>query len=406
MLYHLIMLYGRENVWRYRCVLVFLALLIFVVGLVIFMLPTFGYPGSYNIYLSIPIIIEAVRSLFCALYSHGAGKPLRITRGFVLLFFAYLLLFLHVSYWGALISGFIAGLYLMAGASWRIATSLVVRFKRWRIVLYAAIAEFLLGVWTFIPFEFSYSLGQIYWDVGTMIMVYSVNLIFFSWFIFQTQSDKNTIEALTDPPFSRQDAIIHIWTSTGKLSPFMHFISRYIVALNPAGIISTGHATFELEDIYISHYPKDDIDRGGAEFTKILKATRENNVQGLFQPSYVYEQGISSSSNFQIKIPGVNYQKLNYFWQLYRQDTTYNLTYRNCSSVVATALMESVEGYLYECRGGFWLFLRVLFSPELWVASQLRKSARVMAWTPGLVLDYSRAISYLLALPKPLTTKN
>jgi hypothetical protein len=36
----------------------------------------------------------------------------------------------------------------------------------------------------------------------------------------------------------------------------------------------------------------------------------------------------------------------------------------------------------------------------LWVAAQLRKRAATMAWTPGLTLDYARALS-MLADPRP-----
>ncbi|MGE8590767.1 MAG: DUF308 domain-containing protein, partial [Alcaligenes sp.] len=35
-----------------------------------------------------------------------------------------------------------------------------------------------------------------------------------------------------------------------------------------------------------------------------------------------------------------------------------------------------------------------------WVASQIRKRALTMAWTPGLTLDYARAMS-MLADPRP-----
>ncbi|MGB9330458.1 MAG: hypothetical protein WCB10_06795 [Steroidobacteraceae bacterium] len=46
-------------------------------------------------------------------------------------------------------------------------------------------------------------------------------------------------------------------------------------------------------------------------------------------------------------------------------------------------------------------FLRSLCNPELWVASQLRKYAEAMAWTPGLVLDYARALRVAIN-PPPL----
>ena len=40
--------------------------------------------------------------------------------------------------------------------------------------------------------------------------------------------------------------------------------------------------------------------------------------------------------------------------------------------------------------------------PELWVAAQIRKRAATMAWTPGLTLDYARALS-MLADPRPFS---
>ena len=44
--------------------------------------------------------------------------------------------------------------------------------------------------------------------------------------------------------------------------------------------------------------------------------------------------------------------------------------------------------------------MRLWLTPELWVAAQLRKRAMTMAWTPGLVLDYARAVSMLVD-PRP-----
>ncbi|MNR12551.1 hypothetical protein D3C85_1289130 [compost metagenome] len=46
------------------------------------------------------------------------------------------------------------------------------------------------------------------------------------------------------------------------------------------------------------------------------------------------------------------------------------------------------------------MLIRLLLTPELWVASQIRKRALTMAWTPGLTLDYARAMS-MLADPRP-----
>ena len=38
------------------------------------------------------------------------------------------------------------------------------------------------------------------------------------------------------------------------------------------------------------------------------------------------------------------------------------------------------------------VLLRLLANPDLWLAAVLRARAESMTWTPGLVLDYARAI--------------
>jgi hypothetical protein len=44
----------------------------------------------------------------------------------------------------------------------------------------------------------------------------------------------------------------------------------------------------------------------------------------------------------------------------------------------------------------------MMFTPEIWVASQIRKRAVTMAWTPGMVLDYARALRAVVH-PRPLS---
>lgn len=60
---------------------------------------------------------------------------------------------------------------------------------------------------------------------------------------------------------------------------------------------------------------------------------------------------------------------------------------RRMFSTAAVIAAATIFGLTYRIAS----FLRSLCNPELWVASQLRKHAEAMAWTPGLVLDYVRA---------------
>ncbi|KAG0754658.1 hypothetical protein G6F22_020888 [Rhizopus arrhizus] len=104
-----------------------------------------------------------------------------------------------------------------------------------------------------------------------------------------------------------------------------------------------------------------------------------------------------------VRIRNYDPDKLAAFWNEYRQNSTYNLTHRNCSSSVARALdaaLDGVVGRLHGSRAGWRVLIRLLLTPELWVASQIRKRAMTMAWTPGLTLDYARAMS-MLADPRP-----
>jgi hypothetical protein len=58
---------------------------------------------------------------------------------------------------------------------------------------------------------------------------------------------------------------------------------------------------------------------------------------------------------------------------------------------VALALDAALEGSLG--GRGMWLrSLRLLANPDLWLAAVLRARAETMTWTPGLVLDYARAM--------------
>ena len=49
-----------------------------------------------------------------------------------------------------------------------------------------------------------------------------------------------------------------------------------------------------------------------------------------------------------------------------------------------------------------WLrSLRLLANPDLWLAAVLRARAETMTWTPGLLLDYARAMRRVVE-PRPI----
>ncbi|EKT63304.1 membrane-bound protease [Providencia alcalifaciens Dmel2] len=401
MIYIMTMLYGRNTAKKYFWFILALTLFGVFIGACFFLLPFFADPHEYMIFLCIPILLEAIRSFVCSAYCQGATRGLRISRGLVLLLMVYIVLFSKIHAWETVLSGFITGLYLMVSAIWKMSNSVVLKFQRWKLMFTVSIIEFLLGLWNFIPWSFDYSSRQVYWDVGTLIMIFSLDSFFVYYFVVSSRisDDVDQITFVRNHSSSdRESGTLHVWTTTGQLPLFFKIIQRYIVSRNSQGVISTGHVAFELDEIYISHYPEKDIDRDTAQFLQILKSTEENNDTGVFQISYLDEMKIAPPPNFKLTIEGISKEKLDAFWREYSKDTTYNLTNRNCSTVVSLALIKSTEGYFTEKKGGFMLLLKLLFSPELWVMSQLRKHASIMTWTPGIVLDYSRAMSVLLKM--------
>src|SRR5690606_5721900 len=122
-------------------------------------------------------------------------------------------------------------------------------------------------------------------------------------------------------------------------------INRYIAAVDSNGVISTGHAALEMApSVYISHYPAVELDRSPDQFARTLRATTDNDVPGRFLGSYEKESAEWCPSTVQVSIKNIDRSKLIAFWDHYRQDNTYNLTNRNCSSTVADALDAALEG--------------------------------------------------------------
>jgi hypothetical protein len=210
------------------------------------------------------------------------------------------------------------------------------------------------------------------------------------------------------PPEPHETALtVHVWTPVGSAKAEARrqlIVDRYIAAVDRNGAISTGHAALESpEGIYISLYPAVEIERSPQEFSRMLRATRDNDIPGVFQPDYETESKAWCPSTMQVRIRNYDPDRLARFWEAYKLNPTYNLTYRNCSSTVARALEAAIEGAsarVWGSGGGWQPLIRIMTTPELWVAAQVRKRAATMAWTPGLTLDYARALS-MLADPRP-----
>lgn len=363
------------------------------------------------IYFIIPLVIDAAISLLAAFGTSGTLRSLRI--GKAVLFLSIVLVVVEAPWHEDMIVGILSGTFMFADAAWRGASAYVVRSARWRLLLAGAVFEFLMGIWAIVPWPTNWA-GEVGADAGMLIVVSGAGLCGLGLRIRRLPRNmpmsailtrgwpSETEEASPQEASSPQERVpgtvtIHVWTPTGALAPVG--IRRYVVAFNEQGGLSTGHAALDASpDIYISHYPAAEISREQSAFKQTLRATPSNDVPGSFQSTYAEESADWCPSTKRVRLEGLDIRAILAFWKAYRRDTTYNLTNRNCSSGVAKALDAGLEG-MFEVRARSPYFLmRLLFLPELWVAGVLRRRAAAMAWTPGMVLDYARAVRHVIRL--------
>jgi len=191
--------------------------------------------------------------------------------------------------------------------------------------------------------------------------------------------------------------IVHVWTAVDAVDDDkdrirLPLIERYIASMTKKGRVSTGHVALECEDgLYISHHPRVRLAITQANLVGHLRATSGNDHPGVWLPCYAEEAAATRPSTHKLHFRIYNRSYLQAFWDVYRQDDTYNLTHRNCSVVVTQAVDAAMEGVFADKP--FWrTLLRLALHPDVWMAGSARVRAESMAWTPGLALDYVSAI--------------
>lgn len=363
------------------------------------------------------LLPEAALSLLAALGTSGTARRLRMVKGLALLFIAILLLSGYPK--ANFILALILGIGFLVDGVLRIASAWVVRFSGWRWTTAGGILEIVFAIGTLQPWPTWYE-GTVGCNVGLIMTVAGLGIIHLALRLRRLPPGGSITMLLHRSPLAqalmhfssdRQEEApapspgnltVHVWTPTGTLSTPLHrrAVDRYIAAVDAEGVISTGHAALELPpDLYISHYPAVEIDRSSADFARVLRATAENDVPGRFLPSYAKESAEWCPSTAQVVFREFNAARLRAFWDNYRKNTTYNLTGRNCSSAVALALDAALEGIFVRRRWPVISALGAITNPELWAAGLIREQAESMAWTPGLVLDYARAMSAVVHPP-------
>jgi Uncharacterized conserved protein len=357
------------------------------------------------------LVIEGAVELIAAL-SRGVRKHwVDALRGLVFLLAAFLIF--NVPWDDNIGAALVFGSAFLVDGIFRIASAYVVRSPRWRVGIVAGLIEvglalMILFAWPIphlltVPFCFAlllltsgYALVRMSLPLRRLPDGASITSLPFyaarNWW----QGGKVHPVVGEGQPAADGDHVlnVHVWTAVGSAEDPERrlLIDRYVAAVDRKGVISTGHAALEMPpDLYISHYPADDIDHSPEDFRPLLLATRENDVPGRFNESLQAEAAAWCMPDQKVTFRRFNPRALRTFWDAYSRDNTYNLTARNCSTTVIQALDAAMEG---ACDTGRpWRdCLRIVSDPNFWLMRIVRGRAEAMTWTPGLVLDYARLL--------------
>ncbi len=373
-------------------------------------------------FFALLFVLDGIATLVIAQSGVGGQRVLRYAKGSFTLLAGLLILAGH--HHGHFLLSMIFGLLFLADGLLQCIAAYVVRYPRWRYVFAAGLVEIALAVFFFQPYPTHY-VGTVPYCLGLFLIFSGLKLLSLGRQVknlddhpglvsnphperMPSTADKARPKLFDGPPAESERALtVHVWTPTGSAkneTVRYPVIDRYIATVDIHGVLSTGHAALESpEGVYVSLYPAQEIDHSPEQFGALLRATADNDVAGVFQTDYATESKAWCPSTAQVRIRNYDAAKLAAFWAKYRKNTTYNLTHRNCSNSVSAALEAALDGVIGRLHGpsaGWSVMLRLVLTPELWVASQIRKRALTMAWTPGLTLDYARALS-MLADPRP-----
>ncbi len=364
------------------------------------------------------LLFEGLLGLFIGIASPSrAGRVFTVARSVVLAALGILIIDLPLRNDTAV--AILFGIAFVVDGAARILSSWVVRFPRWRIMAAVGAAEVVFAAlvvsdWPMphrynVPVCMSLLLivsGWVVLRTALMLRTHLDEVAILALPVFGARDWYDNAPVLVDddsaPPSRPQrhaePMTVRVWTPVGSadVRGRRPLIDRYIAAVDTEGSISTGHSALELgPDLYISHYPAQEIETGASEFTRRLRASAENNVRGRFQPSYAQESANWCEADQRVDFHTYDTRRLRAYWAGYRQDDTYNLTNRNCSVAVAAALDSALEGALATRMP--WLRLAMLLlNPDLWAAAYIRSRAQSMSWTPGLVLDYARTLKRIV----------
>ena len=397
-----LLLVGRAAVGRHWRFLLSVGLLWALAGIVVLVDSLDGAIHVPDRWFGVILLIDGLISLAVSALVTGTARRMRLFQGVLLTLMAVLILIAtrHSNFLLAMIFG----IAFTVDGLVRVTIAGLLKFAGWRIAVALGALSVAFGLFHLQPWPTWYA-GTVGYCIGMFLILSGANLTLIGL------RARHLRRAAPEPDAAEPGSLtVYVWTPTGQATTpaSQRLIRRYVASVDQAGRFSTGHAALGQralghgDDLYISHYPAVEIDRSPANLRSSLRAGPENDVPGRFLPSHDAEVADWCPPTVAVTLNGIDAARLRAFWAAYRQDTTYNFISRNCSTTAARALDVAIEGAF--SRGGHpWRQLATaLTTPEFWAAALLRTGARSMTWTPGLVLDYARALSALIDPASPV----
>jgi MFS family permease/uncharacterized membrane protein HdeD (DUF308 family) len=344
-------------------------------------------------------------TLLGAAMNDGVRMRLRLARALLFIGLGYVLT--DKGHLDDVVVAVLFGAAIALDGVFRIVAAAMLRFSGWSAFMLVGVVELLLAALIVEPGPMhhrgtvSLCLGAILLLGGFVCLRIGVRLLRLGTshslpLLFSRGDLPDTEKALRfEAPEPQQGVLtMHVWTPAGVLeNPTRRpILDRYVAAVDEHGVVSTGHCAIEGPTLYISHYPGVEIDRDPENFAEALRATVDNDVPARYLPDYASEAAGWCESTVQVQFARTDVGRVRAFWEHYKVEQTYNLTRRNCAISAVMALEVGLEGQLVRDGFSFSQVFRLAFSPELWVAGQLRMRAEAATWTPGLVADYARAL--------------
>ncbi|WP_244000812.1 HdeD family acid-resistance protein [Methylobacterium sp. E-005] len=394
-----LLLVGRAEVGRHWRLLLSVGLLWALAGIVVAVDSLDGALHVPDRWFGVILLIDGLISFAVGASVTGTARRMRLFQGVLLTLMAVLILMAtrHSNFLLAMIFG----VAFTVDGLVRVTIAGLLKFAGWRISVALGALSIAFGLFHLQPWPTWYA-GTVGYCIGMFLILSGANLALIGL------RARHLRRAAPEPSAAEPDSLtVYVWTPTGQATTpaSQRLIRRYVASVDQSGRYSTGHAALgQGDDLYISHYPAVEIDRSPTNLWSSLRAGPENDVPGRFLPSHEAEVADWCPPTVAVTLNGVDAARLRAYWADYRRDTTYNFISRNCSTTAARALDIAVEGAF--SRGGHpWRQLATaLTTPEFWAAALLRTGARSMTWTPGLVLDYARALSALIDPASPVPT--